>query len=323
MRQYATEGNTIAANFLTAVENTLSGMRTIKLTNQGGRALARLVGYSQDLRRLQYASARNQAIVSFVDLLAAFFMMTIVGLGGWAVLNNVAGITATTLLTFVIGLALIFDPARMLSRFQTSLSGLLVNLREVYDMNHERPQIINLPHAKTSFDASADVIFDQVSFRLSGRGGTPPVRRFKPAISRGKTSAIVGQTGSGKSTILALIARLYDPQSGDIWIGDQNIRDLESGALRDAFGVVSQDIFVFDGTVMDNIRFVRPDADEESVRNAAQKAQLADLIEEKGTQTVGPRGAQLSGGQRQRIAIARAFLQDVRPSFCWMRQHRP
>ena len=272
----------------------------------------RLVGYSKEMQRLQYAISRNQAIVApFVDLMAAFFMMSIIGLGGWAVLSNVGGITATTLLTFAIGLGLVFDPARVLSRFQTILSQMLVSLQEIHEMSGERPQIRDMKGASTQFDARSDLVLEDVSFAYQGAEDRLLFDGLNLRFQGGKTSAIVGQTGAGKSTILSLIARLYEPQSGRIFIGDKDIKGLDSTALRNAFGVVSQDIFIFDGTIMDNIRFVRPDATQEAVLAAAEKAQLADLIEEKGDQTVGPRGAQLSGGQRQRIAIARAFLQDA------------
>lgn len=317
IRHYATRSHTAMADFLGAVENTLAGIRTIKLTNQGPRARERLTGYSREMADLQYGIARNQAIVPpFVDLLAAMFLVFVLGLGGLAVMNGWAGLTATTLITFAIGLGLIFDPARMLARFNATLSQLFVTLVEIHEMDGERPQIVDAEGAATSFDSSADITFDSVEYAYETDGHTgaesqPLFKGLSFTFEGGKTSAIVGPTGAGKSTIFSLIARLYEPKAGQIRIGDQDIRTLNSTVLRQAFGVVSQDIFVFDGTIEDNIRFVRPDADQAAVLAAAQKAELRDLIEEKGVQTVGPRGAQLSGGQKQRIAIARAFLQDA------------
>lgn len=127
----------------------------------------------------------------------------------------------------------------------------------------------------------------------------------------GKTTAIVGATGSGKTTILSLIARLYNVKGGEISIGGQPIDKLKIHALRNAFSVVAQDIVIFNNSIWENIRYVRPDASEEEIWAAAENAAIADLIRDRGDAPVGPKGAQLSGGQKQRIAIARAFLRSA------------
>ncbi|WP_372520252.1 ABC transporter ATP-binding protein [Roseovarius sp.] len=121
----------------------------------------------------------------------------------------------------------------------------------------------------------------------------------------------VGATGSGKTTILSLLSRLYDTQGGEIRIGDTPIDRLKVGSLRGAFSVVAQDIVIFNASIWDNIRYVRPDATEAEVWQAAEDADIAELIRRRGNTPVGPKGAQLSGGQKQRIAIARAFLRDA------------
>ncbi|MEM6307715.1 MAG: ATP-binding cassette domain-containing protein, partial [Pseudomonadota bacterium] len=127
----------------------------------------------------------------------------------------------------------------------------------------------------------------------------------------GKTTAIVGTTGSGKTTILSLLARLYDPWSGQVKAGDIPIQDITLHSLRSAFSMVAQDIVIFNASIRENIRYARPDATDAEVNDAAAQAEIASLMQDRGDALVGPKGAQLSGGQKQRIGIARAFLRNA------------
>ena len=130
---------------------------------------------------------------------------------------------------------------------------------------------------------------------------------FKP----GTKSAVVGSTGSGKSTILSLIGRLYDVCSGTITFNGQNIDTLSIKSVRDQITIVSQNIVIFDQSIEDNIRYANPTATREMIFEAAKKAKLDKLLLERKQQPVGPNGSQLSGGQKQRIALARAFLKPA------------
>ena len=124
----------------------------------------------------------------------------------------------------------------------------------------------------------------------------------------GKITAIVGATGSGKTTVLSLIARLYDVQRGEVTIGGDRIDKLRIDKLRQSFSVVAQDIVIFNNSIYENIRYVKPDATEEQIWRAAELVGIDTLMRERGDAPLGPKGSQLSGGQKQRIAIARAFL---------------
>jgi ABC-type multidrug transport system fused ATPase/permease subunit len=139
----------------------------------------------------------------------------------------------------------------------------------------------------------------------------PLFRDLSMTFEGGKVSAIVGATGSGKTTILSLLSRLYDVKGGRITIGDTPIDQLQVASLRGAFSVVAQDIVIFNASIWDNIRYVKPEAGEDEIWRAAENAEIAELIRSRGDAAVGPKGAQLSGGQKQRIAIARAFLRDA------------
>jgi ABC-type transport system involved in cytochrome c biogenesis ATPase subunit len=141
-------------------------------------------------------------------------------------------------------------------------------------------------------------------------------------IPGGKTTAIVGATGSGKTTILSLMSRLYNVEGGTVTIGDTPINDIRIRVLRSAFSVVAQDIVIFNNSIWENIKYVNPDATDDEIWEAAEAAEIADLIRARGDAPLGPKGSQLSGGQKQRIAIARAFLRALPPSCCWTRRPR-
>ena len=153
--------------------------------------------------------------------------------------------------------------------------------------------------------------FENVTFAY--RDGGPVLKGLDLTIPAGRTTAIVGATGAGKSTVIKLMLRFYDPASGRVALDGFDLRELRMAHLRHAIGLVSQDVFLFHGTVRDNIAYGRPDADDETVRRAAEIAEAHAFIEAlpQGYHTVvGERGQKLSGGQRQRLSIARAVLKD-------------
>ena len=312
MRSYSGTGLAAQASFLTNLETSVGGIRTIKLTNQTETAQEGLISDARNMSRIQLRLARYHTLIApMVDLLAAFAVMGIVGLGGMAVVYGWAGLSAATLVTFVIGLALIFSPAARLSGFNVTFTLTLVALRSLYAMSREEPKIVDKKDATETFDATGSIDLHNLTFAYGEDRESLLFDKLNLTFEGGKTSAIVGQTGSGKTTILSLVARLYEPLEGEIRIGGTDIADIKISALRQVFSVVTQDVFLFDGTIHDNIRFVAPNATDQEIEQAAAKAQLTDLINEKRQVTVGPRGAKLSGGQKQRIAIARAFLQDA------------
>ncbi|HUX39135.1 MAG TPA: ABC transporter ATP-binding protein [Rectinemataceae bacterium] len=159
------------------------------------------------------------------------------------------------------------------------------------------------------------VEFRNVSFSFGGKEGTPVLRDISFAVEAGKTVAIVGRTGSGKSSLARLVSRIFDASSGSVLVDGVDVRDWELGSLRSQIATVEQDVFLYSRSIRDNIGFAKEDADEAAIEAAAREAQAHDFISsfEKGYATeIGDRGVTLSGGQKQRIAIARAFLADPR-----------
>jgi ATP-binding cassette, subfamily C, bacterial CydD len=161
--------------------------------------------------------------------------------------------------------------------------------------------------------ARADIVFDNVSFAYAG-GDTPALRSASFTVGERGVVALVGPSGAGKSTVVALLLRFFDPQAGSIRVGGTDIRDLSLADLHALVSVVSQETYLFHGTVEDNLRIAKPKASLEQIRAAAKAAHIHDFIERlpRGYATeIGERGAQFSGGQRQRLAIARALLKDA------------
>jgi ATP-binding cassette subfamily B protein len=187
----------------------------------------------------------------------------------------------------------------------------MASTNRVMNLLDTEPQIIEGPEEMALDEVRGEIVFDNVSFAYGD--GRHALRNLSLTMPAGKTVAIVGATGAGKSTLVKLLLRFYDVQQGVITLDGRDLRDLKFAALRQAIGFVSQDIFLFHGTVRDNIAYGTFDADMEAIIAAAKIAEAHDFIIElpQGYDTiVGERGQKLSGGQRQRISIARAALKD-------------
>jgi ATP-binding cassette subfamily B protein len=160
-------------------------------------------------------------------------------------------------------------------------------------------------------DLKGDIRFENVTFGYGS--GRPVVKRINLAISAGETIAFIGPSGAGKTTICSLLPRFYDVQEGRVTIGGVDVRDMTLASLRGQIGIVQQDVFLFAGTIRENIAYGRLDASDTDIREAARRAQLDDMIAAMPTgldTIVGERGVKLSGGQKQRVAIARMFLKN-------------
>ena len=296
--------------FMDGVEEMVSGMRTVKISGQEPVEEARLKEFTHNIRNLMIRLQAAQALMSpFVDVAAGIAYVVVIGGGGYMVLSPNYDIDGAGIITFLLGLVLVFDPGRRFSTYLVSVQASLVLLCSVRDIFHEVPSIVEKPGALDHFDPLGDIVLSDLTFRYSE--DQPLFEGLNLTLKGGKVNAIVGPTGSGKTTILSLLGRLYDPVSGSISIGGTPISDIKIKTLRHSFSVVAQDIVVFNKSIFDNIHYVRPEVSEEEVWAAAEAAEIKDLMIARGGADVGPKGSQLSGGQKQRIAIARAFLRDA------------
>lgn len=193
-------------------------------------------------------------------------------------------------------------------QFQKGMTG-IERFNEIMSIEAE---IVDSPHAIDLTDVRGDIEFKNVSFRYNKKLDYV-LKNFNLDIKAGKNIALVGPSGGGKTTVCALIPRFYDVSEGGIFVDGKNIKDFSLYSLRNNIGIVQQDVYLFSGTIMENIRYGKPDATEEEIIEAAKLASAYDFIMEleHGFDTyVGERGVKLSGGQKQRISIARVFLKN-------------
>lgn len=295
------------AAYMTGIDEMASGMRTVKIAGQEPVERDRLVAATTRIRDIAVSLQGAQALVMpSIDLAAAVVYVLLIGGGGYMVLSGDFGLDGAGIIAYLLGLVLIFDPARMLASFFTKLQASLIILDGINSLYREKPTIFDTEDAHEDFDTGADIKFQDV--RFSYDPDQPLFDDLNMVFKGGKVTAIVGATGSGKTTVLSLLTRLYNVQRGNVWVGGTSIRKLRIKAWRSSFSVVAQDIVIFNSSIAENIRYVRPEASDAEVRAAAEAAEILDLMQRRGDTEVGPKGSQLSGGQKQRIAIARAFL---------------
>ena len=213
--------------------------------------------------------------------------------------------------SFITALLLAYEPAKRIARLNVNLQAHMVGVELMYQLLDELPKLTEASDAKPLKKDAYDIAFENVHFKYGEAVALEGVSFEAPA---GETTALVGPSGGGKSTIFALIERFYDPSEGRVTIGGQDLKATSFESLRNAIASVSQQSFLFDGSVQRNIGFGRQDAGFEEIVEAAKAANMHSFIESlpEGYDTrVGEDGAMLSGGQRQRLAIARAMLRDA------------
>ena len=215
------------------------------------------------------------------------------------------------LVTFALYISTFLTPVRKLAAFVEQFLNGMAGFKRFVELMRVQPEVADAPDAKVMPAAKGDIDIDDVSFAYDG--GETVLDHISIHIPQGETVAVVGPSGGGKSTLCQLIPRFYDVTGGRILVDGQDVRSVTQHSLRQNIGIVQQDVFLFAGTIFDNIRYGRPDATEAEIVEAAKRAEIYNDIMEMpdGFQTqVGERGVMLSGGQKQRISIARIFLKN-------------
>ncbi|WP_434052301.1 MAG: ABC transporter ATP-binding protein [Roseibium sp.] len=244
-----------------------------------------------------------------MDTLGGFAIALVIFYGGYSVIELDQDPGA--LFSFITALLLAYDPARRLARLNVNLGKQVVGLRIMYELVDRKPDHEDAPDAQDLSIRGGKVEFRDVEFSY---GESAALHKTSFVAEAGKTTALVGASGAGKSTVFSLLERFYDPQSGVISIDEQNIKDVTQRSLRECMAFVSQDPYLFNNSVRENIAVGKPGCTQEEIEAAARAANAHDFIMalEDGYNTrAGQGGSNLSGGQKQRIAIARAMLRDA------------
>ena len=311
-RRYAerTKVNQEELGELTALaEETISGIRVVKGLGAGDALSARFRARSDRVVATSLAVADVDAVfLPALEVLPLVGVLVVLWYGAHRVLAG--DITIGTFALFNVYLVLIVFPLRTIGQRVSTLQRGAAAGRRVVDVLEAAPTVVE-PSSPRPFPDRSEVRFDDVRFAYADE--RPILDGLSLTIPEGSSLALVGATGSGKSTVAALLARFYDPDGGRVTIGGVDVRDLRLDELRRGVGLVFEETFLFGDTVSGNVGFAIPDAEEEDIRRAARLAGAAEFVERlpEGYETVlGERGFSLSGGQRQRIAIARAILAD-------------
>lgn len=245
-----------------------------------------------------------------VNTLTASGTALVLGVGAWQVLQK--QLTVGELLVVMGYVAAIYDPLQQISLTLTQLQESFIGLRHSFELLETEPEVKERPNAVAIGRARGEIFFDDVSFSYPKRPNALQNISFR--ADPGARFAIVGRTGAGKSTLVSLIARFFDPESGRILLDGVDLRDLTLSSLRAQISIVLQEPLLFSGSIAANIRYGRLEATDDEIEEAAHAANAHEFISQlpKGYETeIGERGAQLAGGERQRIAVARAFLKDA------------
>jgi ATP-binding cassette subfamily B protein len=300
-----------AGKILHTMQETIQGIRVVKSFNLEDMLRARMNAHvgevEQAMNKWVRVSARSSPLM---EMLGGFAVAAAVMYAGLGVLKG--GRLPGEFFSVITALLLAYEPAKRLARVNIDVAANLVYVRNLFEVIDTKP-VEREPEGLPQLAVKAGKIeFRDVEFAY--RPGEPVLRRFSFMAEPAQTTALVGPSGAGKSTIMGLIERFYEPQGGVILIDGQDIAKVSRRSLRDAIAYVSQDVFLFSGTIRDNIAFGHPAARESEIVAAAKAAHAHDFIIGFGPgydTPVGEHGMQLSGGQRARIAIARAFLKNA------------
>ena len=292
-----------------------AGMRVVRAFSRQRREAGRFMVENNLMARKElFAWWWMRSVELAWEAMIALASTSLILYGGWRVIDG--ALTAGDLAMFIVYLLLLLQPMSILAQsatqFQNSLSGLdrILDLLDEDQEMQPTPNSLRVRHG----DVAGGIEFENVTFQYPGTD-EPALKDINLDISPGQTVALVGPSGSGKTTLGNLVARFYDPQVGMVRLDGHDLRDYDVESFRSLLGVVEQDVFLFDGTIQENIKYADRNASDEQVRTAADAAYASEFIDRlsNGMNTlIGERGVRLSGGQRQRLAVARAVLANPR-----------
>ena len=292
------------------IESTLSGMKTSKAFDNQKVDYLRFDRSNEMYKgsKTGYYKAMGRFNAS-LEFFICFLQAAVITAGGWLIMKG--NINYIDLITFTLYITTFVTPVRKLANFAEIFTNGLAGLKRFAEVMRIQPSIPEKENALELTDVKGEIELKDVVFGYKQEKDV--LHGISLKIHAGRTLAVVGHSGGGKSTLCQLIPRFYDVEKGSIFIDGIDVRDVTKSSLRKSIGIVQQEVFLFADTVYENIRYGRPDATYEEVVNAAKKAEIYDDImqmENEFDTYVGERGTLLSGGQKQRISIARIFLKN-------------
>jgi subfamily B ATP-binding cassette protein MsbA len=311
MRKVADDTQVRLGDFSAQMDDTFQGVRMVKAYGRENFEATRARETIRQLFKLYYKASRVQSASGpIMMLLSGCAVAAIIWFGGYKVLH--AELTPGEFFSFLTAMLMVYRPVKIIAGLNTQLQEGMAAASRFFTVIDTHPTILDKLGADTLRLTNGEIRFTHVCFRYTEEGGGISDVSF--SVPSGKTVALVGASGSGKSTIVNLLLRFYDVNHGSITIDGQDIRDVSIASLRNAFALVSQDIVLFNDSVRANIVYGKLDATDEEIIAAAKKAHAHEFITSlpQGYDTqIGPHGVKLSGGQRQRISIARAILKNA------------
>jgi subfamily B ATP-binding cassette protein MsbA len=309
LKQQATAAHESFAKMIGFLDESLSGIKIVKAFNSTKRIKDKFDAENQYYSNLNRKMVRRQQLASPVSQsLGILVVVMIVLYGGGLVISGSKEFSASDFIMYIAVFSQVMQPVKAMSDSFTNIHSGIAAGERVLDLIDTKPELLNKEGATDLQEFNESLTLENVSFSY---GDKQVLNNINIVIPKGKTVALVGPSGGGKSTLMDLIPRFHDPKSGSLKIDGINYQDLTVESIRDKMGTVNQESFLFNDTIFNNIAFAKPDASEEEVIAAAKIANAHDFIlqTDDGYQTfVGDRGNRLSGGQRQRICIARAVL---------------
>ena len=299
------------SELVAVVHDQFAGIRVIKSFVQEDAATRRVTSRSAAFRDASIeANSVSLMPAGLVEAAGGIGIVLVIWAGGSAALAERIGVA--DLFVFIVYMAHIYQPFLTLASINDVLQKASVSTDRVFQLLAIESDIVDAPDAQVPTAPRYSIQFDSVTFGYDV--DNPVLHEISFEVPEGQIVALVGHTGAGKTTISHLLPRYDDPQHGSIHLGAEDVRQVPVSWLRSQMAAVEQDVFLFHGTIADNIRFGRPDADDAQIRTAAEAANASEFIDglDEGYDTlIGEQGVRLSGGQKQRLAIARALLKDA------------
>ena len=297
---------------LSHLNQSILGIKTIQSFNTEGVESKNMDAIEATRVKLGIKSVRLTGLQTpLLEIMISIGLCLALIVGGYMILSG--AMSAGDFLVFVLALTAMYNPAKSVTNLGGGIQTGLIAAEKLFGFLDRKPEIFDAPDATELQSAPMTVKLDRITFAYNDKDGDV-LHDFSLEVHPGTICAFVGPSGGGKSTIFNLLGRFYDPQQGNVLINGTDIRRLTLASLRRNIATVSQDVFLFDGTIADNIKYGSPDVTQEQIEAAAHAANAHEFImsfPQQYDNPVGERGSLLSGGQKQRIAIARAILKDA------------